>query len=193
MNSIIAKVKQAKALQNQQQPVDPIDLIGKPPPVPTKRPVPTRSNRGKTRTRGRPRVSLARKELELRPIEKWLHACLQPKPECMEYIGELRTRYAVTTTGQKVKIRAEYIRPTLSESYLDYCRSNGYQARLPKTFAGLILETALGFGWDCRLSRSFDLRRATISGLCLVGQMAFDGEDRRYGADDRKRWLPKPK
>lgn len=170
---------------------NPLDRIGKPPPIPAKRPVPTRSNKGKTRSRGRPRSSLARRELELRPIEQWAHECLKPEPKLMEYVGTIQPRLENTTSGRKVRVMPEYGRQTLVESYLDYCRKNGFQPTVPLTFSGLIVEACLAFGWPSRLTKSYDLRRATIQGIALVGQPPFDGEDRRYGENDRQRWLPK--
>jgi hypothetical protein len=196
MSILHGKILRAKALLAEQNtPTDtitnPLDRIGKPPPVPTKRPVPTRSSQGKIRTRGRPRSSLARRELELRPIKQWLHQCLRPEPGAMEFVGELRFRFVLTTSGQRVRVKTEYARQTLAESYLDYCRTNGYQPMLPRTFSALVLEALLGLGWDCRFAKALDSRRVTISGVALVGQTIFDGEDRRYGDDDRRRWARK--
>ena len=195
MSTLLAKVRRAKqAIEPEAEPtpVNPLDAIGKPPPIPAKRPVPTKSNKGKTRARGRPRSSLARRELELRPIEAWVHKCLRPEAGAMEYIGSTNTRIETTTSGKVIRIKVEYDRETLADNYLGFCRANGYQPMVPRTFSALILEACLAFGWPCRLGRTHDLRRGTIYGLCLQHLTPFDGDERHMvGYPDRKRWLKK--
>lgn len=173
---------------------DPLDAVGKPPPIPTKRPVPTKSNLGKTRSRGRPRSSLPRRELELRPIAAWAHRCLQPADGQMEYIGSSVLTVETTTSGRRVRVKPTYGRLTLSESYLAFCRANGFQPVLPRTFGALVVEACLGFGWPCALSKALDSRRTCVEGVALAGQPPFNGEDRTIaGRADRKRWIPKSK
>lgn len=186
----IGKAEPSTPPEPEVRPLTKFEAVGIP-VLPIKHEVPVLTTRPRVDKRGRPRTSLLRREIELRPFSRFVDECLVPDPGHFLLVGHQK-RLAVTVNGRRRLIAPDYRgMPTLTGAYLEFCRANNYVPSIPRSFTNYILVECAARGWLVYLKKTGQCRRACITGARLKGTPHWTGEDYDPTRGDFPRWKPR--